>query len=316
MRWNDAIGTANGTKVANDYASKKKFADKSITEWQPWMGVVFNPWGAYEENGHIGMLASWLEDNNGMKWYRVVSANYGGDEKLSKDFIPEALIKSNGGFIPTKPTVTEQKEYDVGRYPQYREYIEDGKLPAGMKDNTRQASVFRQEALEGYTAGKNSLLQKSWLSISDDKAYMSTTVDQRKAVDKAVQNINPFITTMDKLIELTKKYGNESTATPAGKEMEVLVRNAQLLAKEIYNLWVLNWPDLELMQSIIANPTNRTGIWNPLINHAKMLEKGKKTILDNAYSMGATVGITPVKVEEAWQDKGKENSLKAKGNVR
>jgi hypothetical protein len=65
---------------------------------------------------------------------------------------------------------------------------------------------------------------------------MSTTVDQRKAVDKAVQNINPFITTMDKLIELTKKYGNESTATPAGKEMEVLVRNAQLLAKEIYNL--------------------------------------------------------------------------------
>lgn len=65
---------------------------------------------------------------------------------------------------------------------------------------------------------------------------MSTTVDQRKAVDKAVQNINPFITTMDKLITLAKKYGNESTATSAGKEMEQLTRNAQLLAKEIYNL--------------------------------------------------------------------------------
>jgi hypothetical protein len=91
----------------------------------------------------------------------VVSANYGGDEKLSKDFIPEALIKSNGGFIPTKAAATGEKEYDAGRYPQYREYIEDGKLPAGMKDNTRQASVFRQEALNGYTQGKNSLLQKS-----------------------------------------------------------------------------------------------------------------------------------------------------------
>jgi hypothetical protein len=30
-----------------------------------------------------------------------------------------------------------------------------------------------------------------------------------------------------------------------------------------------------------------------------MLEKGKKTILDNAYSMGATVGITPAKSEQA-----------------
>lgn len=60
-----------------------------------------------------------------------MSANYGGDEKLSKDFIPEGLIAATrGGFIPTKPTAANNKEYDTGRYPQYREYIEDGKLPA------------------------------------------------------------------------------------------------------------------------------------------------------------------------------------------
>ena len=58
-----------------------------------------------------------------------------------------------------------------------------------------------------------------------------------------------------------------------------------------------------MMQSIIANPTSATGIGNPLLNHAKMLENGKKTILDNAYSMAATVGITPVKDIESAEQK-------------
>ncbi len=68
------------------------------------MGVVFNPLGEYVENGHVGMLASGLYSKNGKKGYDVVSANYHGNEKLSKDFVSEDLIKSNGGFIPLDAT--------------------------------------------------------------------------------------------------------------------------------------------------------------------------------------------------------------------
>ena len=55
--------------------------------------------------------------------------------------------------------------------------------------------------------------------------------------------------------------------------MSAEVRNSQLLAKEIYNLGVLNGPDLSLMESIIANPTDTSAnTIGSFQDYAKLLE--------------------------------------------
>lgn len=107
-RFNDATGKQK--PVADSRDSKKKYIDYGITEWQAGMWVVFNPWWEYIKNWHVGMLASWLYSKNGVMWYDVVSANYDGNEKLSKDFIPEWTIAKNGWFIPLQATQSEQQQ--------------------------------------------------------------------------------------------------------------------------------------------------------------------------------------------------------------
>lgn len=105
--FNDAIGNANKMHVDDSWESKKDLVKSSI-EWKTGMGVVFNPWWEYKDNWHIGILSSWLYEKNGVKWYDVVSANYHGNEKLSKDFVSADYINwHDGWFIPLKATSTE-----------------------------------------------------------------------------------------------------------------------------------------------------------------------------------------------------------------
>ena len=59
---------------------------------------------------------------------------------------------------------------------------------------------------------------------------------QKEAIAEAVNNVAPFIQSMDKVIAMAKEYGTETTMSTAGKKMNQEIRNSQLIAKEIYNL--------------------------------------------------------------------------------
>lgn len=108
-RYNDAVGIKNGTRVGDKYSDKTQFVDPSITQGEEGMGVVFNPGGWFEGNWHVGVLASGIYMKNGEAGYDVISSNYTAAGKLSKNFVPEALIaNSGGGFIPT--TATEEQK--------------------------------------------------------------------------------------------------------------------------------------------------------------------------------------------------------------
>ena len=190
---------------------------------------------------------------------------------------------------------TQQTSIDPNKFPQYVSYIETGKLPVGMKDNTPQSNQFISQALDGYIQKKEQEFNQVWLSIVNKDAFAAAVTDVQKIkdVNKAVWYIKPFEQSMDKLIWLVKEYWTELLPSNAKQQINSLVKNAQLQAKEIYNLWVLNWPDLSLMEAIISNPTAWNAKWNQMfwVSYVNSLENAKKTILDNAVTVGSNVWL-------------------------
>lgn len=204
-------------------------------------------------------------------------------------FQNEAIKKNDPGHFEFKGVQT-QWWFDPSKFPQYINYMETGKLPVWMKDWSPAAKQFIAQAQEGYISGKEKSFNPKWFTIANPDAFIGTDDKQKVAISDAVAQVQPFIQSMDKVIELAKKYNTELPFTVAGKEINQEVKNAQLIAKEIYNLWVLNGPDLSLMEAIISNPAWNFSKFTFRQNYSKQLERAKKTILDNAIS----------KLKSAW----------------
>lgn len=186
-------------------------------------------------------------------------------------------------------------------------------MPTGMKDGSVNWQKFKAEAQEWYIAAKEEALKQKWFTITNPEAYLSTDQDTRTNVNKAVEQVPWFIDTMDRLIALTKEQGTEAPRTASALQMKQLVVDAQLKAKEIYNLWVLNWPDLELMQAIIKDPVGfgaKIAANTPLIrrDYAQLLRNAKETILSNAYGKASQVWLSPV-MSWAAEDDERNNFL-------
>lgn len=182
--YNRTVGKKNGTWVWDTYASKQKFIDPSVTQWQIGDWVVFNPWQPwdnYYENWHIWVIASGIYINEEwVAWYDVLSANMYGDETLSKDFIPESLIANTWWwFIPTTASEEFKWEQEVGANQQEKEAIlsaiRTGNLTNTQKDDYRQKALqegwideYMQSEGKAYDVEK--ILRLKW-DITGEQAY-------------------------------------------------------------------------------------------------------------------------------------------------
>jgi len=262
---------------------QKKLHDAYLA-WTWWKANA--PWTSLHEKGLAVDIYSWTDKN----W------------KLLKPSAEQIKVMNENGWFQTawkndlwhfefKWVQGWETTFNKAKTPQYIDYIEKWKIPTWLKVWTTAYDDFINQAEQWYIQAKNETLKTKWFEITNSQSYASTSAKQKEAINEAINNVAPFIQSMDKVIALTKKYWNESKLTDTWTKMNQEIRNAQLLAKEIYNLWVLNWPDLQLMEDIITNPTNLTGIWLVWRDYAKLLEEWKKTILDNAISKANSVWL-------------------------
>lgn len=302
---NDYIKMATGTKgwLGNSFNDKVKAIENMGRSPSPveWWVFAFDVKTSQGNTGHTGIVTKVNDDGsievleanrkeNSAKWWVPTTGTYRADQIGNMVFSIPPKTKEAQAELENKS--------DPSKFPQYVNYIENGKLPVWMKDWTPQAETFRKQALDWYVANKEQELNGLWLTISNPTAFSSvaTNAPKMKAINEALAVVPSFTNTMDQLIALTDEYGTELIPWNAKNQMNMLVKDAQLQAKEIYNLWVLNWPDLSLMEAIIANPASITAKWEQLfgVSFKKSLENAKKKIMDNAYEKAKSIWLSPL----------------------
>ena len=95
---------------------------------------------------------------------------------------------------------------------------------------------------------------------------------------KAINTIDAMGTSLNNYTSLVKSYGSQ--ILPGGKKLELQAahRDLMLEAKELYNLGVLNGPDLTLMESVILDPTSMKGAFYEAIGGKKVFDQQLQTI--------------------------------------
>ena len=297
-RFNDMFGSENGTHVQNTYASKQKFIDEDVIIGEEWMGVVYNLWGDSEAYWHVWVLASWPIERDWQIGYMVVSANSKWDEKLRKEFVTEEMIAwTDGWFIPNNIEIEQETSFDSNKFPQYRDFVLEGKTPSGMKYGSEEYDQFVSEARKWYVAGAKPQVAAAWLEITDEEAFIAAPKKVKEQVEAWLVAIPAFESSMDRLIELVDEHGTETLPSNARQEMRTLYKDAMLQAKEIYNLWVLNWPDLDIMEWVIPDPTARGaklnqafGLW---VSYADAMRNAKDSVMWTWLNNAKAIWLSP-----------------------
>lgn len=200
-------------------------------------------------------------------------------------------------FIPSEETIEKWVKYDQNKISEYKDYMETWSLPTGMKFWTDAYNNFVQEANEWYRDVSEKILKQKWFNLVDYETYKDISNDDRKKLAEEIKSFWAFEQSMDKLITYAEKYWNKTLPWTTKKLIEQETQNAFLQAKELFNLWVLNGPDIDILAKVIPDITSN-GItqlfkW-AITDEVKLMEWAKKSISDNVKASFNAKWITPI----------------------
>jgi hypothetical protein len=137
-----------------------------------------------------------------------------------------------------------------------------GAIPVGISPSDR-------------TAAGNLAVNQARLGLDQQRFEFDKTVGKPapEAFSKGAVAYNNLSNALNKYESIITKGG--ITALPGDKkqELQTLYRDILLQAKEAYNLGVLNGPDLQILESVIVDPTSLGSNFNPAV--------GTKGVLNN-----------------------------------
>lgn len=278
QRYNDAVGWDNGTWMWDTYASKQQHIDYWVTQWEEWMGVVFNYGWSVTPYGHVWVLASGPYTNaDGVAGYDVISANIAGDKKLSKDFVPESLIAGSGGwFVPTKfkeqqPSWMVPENADAYiKLTNTKVIASASKITDSERENIKKSM---EEAVQSWDlAYANEILR--WVILEDKR--VGDTVYDNLELKTGLGNLRSI------LEEYKASGGNTNILTSIAEKWanyRWITTNEQL-AKAKNQLWVLVADYIRAISGTAASDTEVARLLGNMPN-IKNVDSFNTTILDN-----------------------------------
>lgn len=168
-------------------------------------------------------------------------------------------------------SIKQPNPFETTNLSLYRAYAEDGKLPSkdALKGLKMNSQGFIQNADAWYTkflesqAKEISAEQPTLDIVYNPQKYSAISATQREKLNESVTKIGDIDRRMTRLRELFEENGTETWPTAAKSEMQSLRQQIILKAKEVENLWVLNWPDLWILEDLLPGTTwFWSGVWS------------------------------------------------------
>ena len=197
------------------------------------------------------------------------------------------------GHTPTQWANQNSVGYTQNNMPQYISYYENnGKLPTGMKDNTALAEKFKNEAYSGYTQYKTKQLNNSGIKVSNIDNYINVDPNIRNKLDNSVDQMSTIIRNIDSMKDIMKGSGTELTTwTDSGRRIDSLFSDTVTKMKEVYNLGVLNGPDLWIVSSSLANPVWTSAFFTTNKHAEEYLDNVKNRLVSDINTKAKRYGI-------------------------
>jgi hypothetical protein len=166
------------------------------------------------------------------------------------------------------------------------------------------AAAGRQERRVGLaeeerkTKHEGQLYAGKFFKFGDDVPPGSIPDSQRASLIDETGQVADLAGTVDQLSGLYRQHGSQLTG-PAAAKMRTLVNDIRLVAKSpaVFNLGVLNGPDLQILSGVIDDPTKLEGITKnaaALRDFSTELETFKSRVLGRITKRWESYGATPV----------------------
>lgn len=247
----------------------------------------------------INMVKSGDLSGAGAEMQKYVNADGKVVKWLQNRRAEEAQLLMNTGA--QKSWINQQE------LPQYISYYENNaKLPTGMKDNTPEASKFKEDAYNAYSAYKNQQLSNEWIKVNNLDNYINVDPKIKDKLDNSIDQASTILRNIQSMKNLVNTSGTELTPwTNAGSQMNSLFSDTVTKMKEIYNLWVLNWPDLSIISSAMSNPVWLSAFFTTNENAKKYLDNVTTRLISDINTKAKRYGIefqwnTPTSTQSQW----------------
>lgn len=167
--------------------------------------------------------------------------------------------------------------------PMFTKYIESWTMPtpATLKGMWMDSYKFVTEANKDFVKTAKSDFAMKWFDVTNAGTLTRTPNAIKQKLLASIDATASAQPSFDKLIALVEQYWSEVMPGQIKDQMTQLYEDILLQGKEIYNLWVLNWPDLEIMEEVLGGrPTNLSAKFKSKARLIQQFENARNTFND------------------------------------
>lgn len=261
---------------------------------------------AAQKYGHVAIVQSVNND------WTITIKEQNGNNKMAVGTRTVPANKVYWYFDPTKWlqqwSETPNKPYDPSMLSTYTKFIETWQKPTEKQiAELWWIEKFTSDANKAYLDVQNRILNAQNMKLTDPEFYVSMSPDERKEFAKDSKTVKNVVSKVDSIIKKVQDSGlpRQTLVWKWGAlKWEITDLQMQMKWEWAYALWVLTWPDLALLESVIPSPDLVNKAWgeeqfiNRLIQARDMFTNQINT--NNAWLW---VTFNPPPSPVSWSDK-------------
>ena len=204
------------------------------------------------------------------------------------------MYDQNWNMMSVKDTDTSLKNMaashkDLSSYwPTIMSWVEENKTPNSEVLKAMWFSSlweFDKQANKAYASLIRDDYAVKWFELKNPWLFARSDSKLKQKLNESIDFAAEAQPSFERMISLIDRYGGEVMPWVVKTEMNQLYQDILLKGKEIYNLWVLNWPDLVIMENVLG--ITPWSLWAKFRSKSflkKQMENARRTFNENVWA--------------------------------